>query len=289
MLSKGLLALATREALSQPKLERAPQSGGAVELNDEDLIANEEAAFKALQGIYHYNALATSRLVPQGGLVLDLGSGSGSFPMYLAQRRPDLTIIGVDPSMRLVDLGQRKVAEEGLTERININWGEITDFSQRIPTEVDMITSVMSLHTVPSTEELFRCFQEISLVRMRCGCAVWMFDFCRPNQAKTAEEFPVALMPGTPIPFRRNCRNSLMASFTHREMSDALAKVSLGTVHHAQSRNFKIYQAHWLDREDELASKDELWHEGRLPALAVQQFKEVSSMFPTVPLPKHLK
>jgi len=288
MLSKGLLSLATREALSQPKLERTPWTA-AVQLGDEELKVNEDAAFRALQGIYNFNALATSFLVPKNGVVLDLGSGSGAFLIYLAERRPDITIIGVDPSPRLVELGQKQIADAGLTDRININLGEITDFSQRIPTEVDMITSVMSLHTVPSTEELFRCFQEISLVRMRCGCAVWMFDFCRPNNAKTAEDFPVALMPGTPIPFRRNCRNSLMASFTHKEMSEALGKVSLGTVHHAQSKNFKIYQAHWLTREDGITSKDELWHEGRITSAAVQQFKDLTGMFPTVKLPKHLK
>jgi len=288
MLSKGLLSLATREALSQPKLERTPWTA-AVQLGDEELKVNEDAAFRALQGIYNFNALATSYLVPKNGVVLDLGSGSGAFLIYLAERRPDITIIGVDSSPRLVELGQRQIAEAGLTERININLGEITDFSQRIPTEVDMITSVMSLHTVPSTEELFRCFQEISLVRMRCGCAVWMFDFCRPNNVKTAEDFPAALMAGTPIPFRRNCRNSLMASFTHKEMSEALGKVSLGTVHHAQSKNFKIYQAHWLTREDGITSKDELWHEGRISTAAVAQFKDIAGMFPTVSLPKHLK
>jgi SAM-dependent methyltransferase len=289
MLSKGLFSLATREALSQPKLERTPQIPGGVELGEEELRINEDAAARAFQGIFHFNALAASKLVPQNGLVLDLGSGSGGFATYFAEHRPDITIIGVDPSPRQVELGQRLLAEGGLTDRININLGEITDFSQRIPSQVDMITSVMSLHTVASTEELFRCFQEISLVRIRCGCAVWMFDFCRPNAIKTAEEFPVALMPGTPIPFRRNCRNSLMASFTFKEMSEALSKVSLGTVNHAQSKGFKIFQAHWLDREDELKSKDDLWHEGRISAAGLQQFKDVSGMFPTVPLPKHLK
>lgn len=289
MLSKGLLSLATREAFNQPKLGRAPKTANDVGLVGAELKLNEDAAFRALQGIYHFNALAISYLLPKNSLILDLGSGSGGFVTYLAERRPDITIIGVDPSQELVELGQQNIADAGLTERVNINLGDITEFSQRIPNEIDMITSVTSLHTVATTEELFRCFQEISLVRIRCGCAVWLFDFCRPNVAKTAEEFPVTLMPGTPIPFRRNCRNSLLAAFTFREMSDALSKVSLGTTHHAQSNNLKLYQAHWLERGDELKGKDDLWHEGRIPAAALQQFKEISTMFPKVPLPKHLR
>src|SRR6185437_2279309 len=105
----------------------------------------------------------------------------------------------------------------------------------------------------------------------------------------TADDFPVALMAGTPIPFRRDVRNSLLAAFTYREMSESLSKVTLGTVDRAQSNNLKIYQAHWLPRGDELQGKDDLWHEGRIPAAALAQFKDVCAMFPKVPLPKHLK
>src|SRR3569833_2445167 len=133
MLSKGLLSLATREALSQPKLERTPQGAGAVELTDPELAVNEDAAFRALQGVINFTALATSHLLPQNGLVLDLGSGSGAFARYLAERRPDVTIIGVDPSPRMVELGQRLIKEAGLSERININLGEITGVARRGP------------------------------------------------------------------------------------------------------------------------------------------------------------
>src|SRR3569833_1632056 len=139
MLSKGLLSLATREALSQPKLERTPQGAGAVELTDPELAVNEDAAFRALQGVINFNALATSHLLPQNGLVLDLGSGSGAFARYLSERRPDMNNIEIDPSPRMVELGQRLNKETKQTERNNNKQGEITDFSQRIPNEVDMI------------------------------------------------------------------------------------------------------------------------------------------------------
>jgi SAM-dependent methyltransferase len=289
MLSKGVLALATRETFSPARMERKPEASSAVELTETDLEQTEEAATRALMGVYHFCALAVSRIVPENGLVLDLGSGAGAFPLYLAQRRPDITIVGVEPSERLVAMGQNFITDAGLGERMNINVGELTEFSQRIPARIDMITSVLSLHTVATTEDLFKCFQEMSLVRIRCGCGIFMFDFSRPNLVKTAEEFPMTLMPGTPIPFRRNCRNSVMAAFNFSEMGDALGKVSLGIVHHAQSKGLKIYQAHWLDREDGLKSSDSSWKEGRLSATALQQFKDISSMFPTVPLPKHLK
>lgn len=289
MLPKGLLPLAAREAFAKPTLERKPEASGATGLSTDDTKAIEDAAARALMGIYHFCALATSRLVPENGLVLDLGSGAGTFPIYLAQRRPDLNIICVEPSEQLLDIAQNEIIDLGLTERMNINLGEINDFSQRIPARIDMITSVLSLHTLMTKDDLFRCFQEMQLVRIRCGCALWMFDWVRPNLVKTAEEFPPTLMAGTPIPFRRQCRNSLMSSFNFTEMSEALAKVSFGTIYHAQSKGFKIYQAHWLEREDGLTTKDEMWEEGRIPTNAVQQFNDVSKMFPTVPLPKHLK
>ena len=153
-----------------------------------------------------------------------------------------------------------------------------------------MVTGVFSLNQLLNTEDLLRCLQEISQVRIRCGCAVWLFDWGRPKTPHVAEEFAATLMPGLPVLFRRENRNALMSAFTFQELSEAMDKVSLGTVHHAQSKSLHVYQAHWLDREDEhKASKKNPWVEGRISANVLQQFKQICEMLPAVPLPSHLK
>jgi arsenite methyltransferase len=291
MLSKDILSLAMRDTMSRSAMERRPRTSvDALAPAAADLKQVAEASDRAYQAAYHFNALATSRLIPEGGLLLDLGCGSGGFLTYLAQRRPDIQIIGIDPSERLVDLGQQIVEERVLTDRVSINHCDFGTFSERIPSRIDMITGVFSLNQILNTEEMLRCLQQISQIRIRCGCAVWLFDFARPKTMHTAEEFSATLMPGLPVLFRRENRNALMSAFTFNELSDALNKVSLGTVHHAQSKGLHIYQAHWLEREDEhKESKKNPWVEGRITTQVLQQFKQISEMFPTVPLPSHLK
>jgi hypothetical protein len=279
-----------RETVSRAQLERKPQQDFARPATRVDLEQSHNASLRGLAGIFHFNALAISRLVPQGGMLLDLGSGSAAFLCYLAQRRPDLQIIGVEESPELLSLGQAYVAKLGLDERVSLNEGSPTFFSERIPTRIDMITSVFSMNRLASGADLLKMLQESLLVRIRCGCAVWLFDYSRPNLPKTADEFPATLLAGAPIQFRWDVRNALLSAFSASEVVEAFDKVSFGTVLHAQSANLKLFQAHWIEREDGGAIGSEtLWREGSIPTPAVLQFKAISSIFPKVPLPPHLK
>jgi hypothetical protein len=290
MLPKDQVALAMRETVSRAQLERKPQQDFARPATRVDLEQTHNASLRALAGIFHFNALAISRLVPQGGMLLDLGSGSAAFLCYLAQRRPDLQIIGVEESPDLLNLGQAYVANLGLEERVSLNAGSPTFFAERIPARIDMITSVLSANRLASSADLLKMLQESLLVRIRCGCAVWFFDYSRPNLAKTAEEFPATLLPGAPVQFRWDVRNALLSAFTAGEVIEAFDKVSFGTVMHALSNNLKLFQAHWIEREDgQAAAAETLWREGSIPTPAVAQFKAISSIFPKVPLPPHLK
>jgi cyclopropane fatty-acyl-phospholipid synthase-like methyltransferase len=216
MISKPLLALAARESLSMPRLERRAGSAKAFDTNADSLRVSEEATTRALQGVYHFCALAASRLLPEGGLVLDLGSGSGGFATYLADRRPDVTIMGVESFPGRVELGQQLIHEANLQDRVCIYEGEITEFSKRITSSIDMVTAVLSLHQLNTIEDLLRCFHDISYVRIRGGCGVFLFDWARPNQAKTTEEFGAAFMPGAAASVSRECRNALVSSFTFK-------------------------------------------------------------------------
>lgn len=290
MLQKDQVALAMRETVSRSQLDRKLPKDIARPATHVELRQIYDANERALAGLYHFNALAVSRLVPQGGMVLDLGSGSAGFLSYLAKRRPDLQIIGVEADPNLLELGQTIIAEQGVSERVSLNEGLSTQFAERIPTRIDMITSVFSLNRLPSTNDLLTCLHEALTVRIRCGCAIWFFDYARPNHPKTAEDYPATLMPGAPVLFRWDVRNALMSAFSPAEVEEAFGKVSFGTVYHAVSNNLKVFQAHWIEREDHAGGgSQELWHEGFLPTPAVAHFKSVCSMFPKVPLPPHLK
>jgi len=213
----------------------------------ESVQAFHEQGESSLLPVYHFNALATSRLLPKGGTVVDLGSGSGQYISYLAACRPDARILGLDLSPAMVELGTKKLVQERLYPRVQLSIGDMTRFRELIPDRVDVISSVFALHHSPDHASLERCFLEMEYVRRLSFCAVWIFDHARPKHPRTAEEFPKIFTPSAAESFQRDSRNSLLASFSFQEMSDELDRSFGYRVRHALSRLLRLYQAHWVE------------------------------------------
>jgi ubiquinone/menaquinone biosynthesis C-methylase UbiE len=58
------------------------------------------------------------RALPQGGTLVDVGCGTGTFAIALAAARPDATIIGVDGDPQVLDIARAKAgAAEGVSWR----------------------------------------------------------------------------------------------------------------------------------------------------------------------------
>src|SRR3954466_6849688 len=51
-----------------------------------------------------------------GARVLDLATGTGDLAIMVARTHPEVTVVGVDPSAKMLEVGQKKLAEAGLTE-----------------------------------------------------------------------------------------------------------------------------------------------------------------------------
>lgn len=288
----GILSLIIREALHTPRLERRPEPMTTME---EPLSVEAFHAQGAINGpllpIYHFNALATSRLMPLGGTLVDLGSGSGQYLSYLARRRPDIRIIGLDLSRPMVTLGNRTLDKTGLKNRVDLQVSDMTMFSHRIPEQVSVISCVFALHHLPTTEHLTRCIREIVKVRERCGCGVWLFDHARPRHWRTAEDFPEIFTPETPAEFRQDSRNSLIASFSFQELSQCLDQTFMRTARHVCSSLIPLYQAHWLEcKRVEVPSKENnLWVEGAMSPQAYRAFRQLHLIMRGVPLPRYHK
>lgn len=243
----GLLKLILREAMSAERLDRRPEPTSVMaDPHNVDSFHKEGADRGALVPIYHFNALAVSSLLPYKGTVLDLGCGSGQFVRYFARCRPDCRIIGLDLSRQMVRVGNRALREYGLDKVARLDIGDMTHFSDQIQVQVDVVCSMFALHHLPSFVALNRCLEQIRTVQRVSGCGVWIFDHTRPRSVETAKVFPDLFTPEATQSFKSDSTNSLLASFSFRELSERIETASIGTFHHQCSRILRLYQIHWL-------------------------------------------
>jgi ubiquinone/menaquinone biosynthesis C-methylase UbiE len=113
--------------------------------------------------------------LPDGAVVLDVGTGPGRVPLLLAQRCPSIHVEGIDLSEQMIDQANRLAAEAGISpERLTY---QVAD-AAALPypdSSVDLIVSSLSLHhwaDVPAG------LLEIRRV-LRPGGRAWIYDIHR--------------------------------------------------------------------------------------------------------------
>jgi demethylmenaquinone methyltransferase/2-methoxy-6-polyprenyl-1,4-benzoquinol methylase len=71
--------------------------------------------------------------LPSDARVLDLATGTGDLAMMIARLHPDASVVGSDPSTRMLEVGIEKVARGGLGDRVELQVGD----AQALPYEND--------------------------------------------------------------------------------------------------------------------------------------------------------
>ena len=198
---------------------------------------------RALEPIYELSARAVHALTPAGGVVIDLGCGSGRALLHLARRRPDLRIIGIDLSTAMLELGRQEIAAAGVGDRVELVLGDMTDLEAIAPPgRVDLVCSLFSMHHLPDAAALAACSEQIGALRRDRGCGMWIFDHARPRAPGTAARFAALFNGEVSGRFRERSCDSVRAAWSFEELS--LATASSGGVHEL-SRFLRLYQAHW--------------------------------------------
>src|SRR5882672_2799470 len=59
-----------------------------------------------------------------GAKVLDLATGTGDLAIMVSRMHPQVTIVGVDPSEKMLEVGRKKLTEAALNERIALEVGD---------------------------------------------------------------------------------------------------------------------------------------------------------------------
>lgn len=215
-------------------------------------------------GIHHFNSRGISRLLPEGGTLLDLGCGSGRLLSRLAQGRPDARLIGLDLSEPMLATGRELLEREGLSERVELRRGDITTFDSDILDSFDVVSCNFTLHQLPTEDLATRCLEAIARARLRTGCAVWIFDFARLRHPRSWPAFASMVnWPGKVV--HHDALASEAAAFTFEELTRMLAQAGLSDLEHIRARPLGEYQVHRAAGRDGSPSGSRLWHDAPLP------------------------
>jgi ubiquinone/menaquinone biosynthesis C-methylase UbiE len=111
--------------------------------------------------------------LPEGGTVLDLGAGTGTFALALAKRRPDAAVIGVDGDPEILAIARAK------TGAAAVEWRQ--GLAQELPAEsagADVVTTTLLLHHLLA-EDKRRALAEAWRV-LRPGGRLHVADWGKP-------------------------------------------------------------------------------------------------------------
>lgn len=114
---------------------------------------------------------------PSSGRVLDVACGTGDLALAVARERPDVAVMGVDPSRRMLEIAAARLAAASLPN-VEVAAGDLACLSLS-DASVDVVTGGYALRNAPSWRD---GLAELARV-LRPGGHLLTLDFYRPEVA----------------------------------------------------------------------------------------------------------
>lgn len=112
--------------------------------------------------------------LPAAARVLDLATGTADLAIQIARRHPDATVIGLDPSRNMLDVGRTKLA--GLDGRVRLDEGD----AQALPHDDDTFDGVTIAFGIRNVPDRARALREMARVT-RPGGRVAILELSEPR------------------------------------------------------------------------------------------------------------
>jgi demethylmenaquinone methyltransferase/2-methoxy-6-polyprenyl-1,4-benzoquinol methylase len=99
---------------------------------------------------------------------LDLATGTADLAILEARTHPGCTIVGVDPSERMLEIGRQKVARAGLEGRVTLEGGD----AQALPFETGAFDGVSIAFGIRNVPDRLQALREMARVTRALGRVV---------------------------------------------------------------------------------------------------------------------
>jgi demethylmenaquinone methyltransferase / 2-methoxy-6-polyprenyl-1,4-benzoquinol methylase len=129
--------------------------------------------------------------------IVDVATGTADVALMTSQMIPSATIIGVDPSNGMLDVGRRKVTQRNRDDRISLQWADARDLSQFEPDTFDAGTMAFGIRNVPE-RDVAMC--EIYKV-MKPGSLFCIMEFSEPDVSGGPLEAAASVFIRHVVPF----------------------------------------------------------------------------------------
>jgi tRNA (cmo5U34)-methyltransferase len=262
-----LASLSVRDRFAKEQRAREAMPADHQVMEFDQLVAEYHAGGRpggSMRPVYEVCASAISRLLPEGGKVVDLGAATARVAAVLAEHRPDAQIVAVDLSEEMVRAGRSALADEHLSDRVAMRVGDMRSFGDLVPDDVAVVASSWALENLPTLDDMHRCLAEIAAVRKRTGCAVWLFNFARLNSSRSYPALQDLVGGVTPL-LAQNGVTGEAAAPTFSEMREQLAAAGLHDLEHALFQPLPFLQAHWAPGPPPGDAHKRLWRHLSLP------------------------
>lgn len=126
-----------------------------------------------------WRKLATRALALEtdaGGEVLDLATGTGDLALTIATLHPNVSVLGTDPSSNMLAVGQRKVVDRRLGERVRL----ITGDAQAIESDDERFLGATIAFGIRNVPDRAKALSEMTRV-VRSGGRVVVLELGEPN------------------------------------------------------------------------------------------------------------
>ena len=147
--------------------------------------------------IAKYARLPELNARPNGGLVMDFGSGVGTTICYLAKKYPNLRFVGLNVSPKQVELATRQSIEKGVQERVRFKLYDGYKIPYK-PNTFDAIIFFESICHVPHKQFLFQ--QLYKILKPNCYISGQDWNSSEKTDADTYKRYILPIEVNFAIP-----------------------------------------------------------------------------------------